>query len=78
MPAFLLAYIAYNTGNGPQAATHLADAERRAGRADPVITLIRQHWNLTAVAPPAPAAAPARAPATRPAAPAPAAPSLNK
>jgi hypothetical protein len=75
MPPFLLAYIAYNTGNGPQAAAYLTEAERREGRADPLIALMRQHWNLTAVAAPA---APAPAPSTRPAVRTPAAPSLNK
>ena len=46
-PALLLAYIAYNTGNEAQAATYLADAEKRAaGRDDEVLKLMRRHWAL--------------------------------
>jgi hypothetical protein len=78
MAPFLLGYIAYNTGSGPQAATYLAEAERRAGRADPTIALIRQHWNLTATAARAPAASAAPAATTRPAAAPAAPPRLNK
>lgn len=73
MASFLLAYLDYNTGNGPGAAAHLNEAERRTGRADPTIAQMRQHWDLKTVAPARATPAPAPAATTRPAA-----PSLNK
>jgi hypothetical protein len=45
-PAFLLAYIAYNTGNERMAAAYLDLAEKRAGSGDPLYPLIRKHWAL--------------------------------
>jgi hypothetical protein len=45
-PAFLLAYIAYNTGNERMAAAYLDLAEKRAGAGDPLYPLIRKHWSL--------------------------------
>jgi tetratricopeptide (TPR) repeat protein len=45
-PVFLLAYIAYNTGNERAAAGYLDLAERRAGGNDPIIRLMREHWAL--------------------------------
>jgi tetratricopeptide (TPR) repeat protein len=44
-PVFLLAYIAYNTGNERMAGGYLDLAEKRAGK-DPLYNLIREHWNL--------------------------------
>jgi tetratricopeptide (TPR) repeat protein len=44
-PAFLLAYIAYNTGNERMAAAYLDLAEKRAGN-DALYPLIRKHWSL--------------------------------
>jgi hypothetical protein len=49
-PVFLLAYIAYNTGNEQMAAGYLNEAEKRAGGKDAVIDLVRKHWNLPAEA----------------------------
>jgi tetratricopeptide (TPR) repeat protein len=43
---FLLAYIAYNTGNKDRAAEYLALAEQRAGGADPFFRTVRDHWDL--------------------------------
>jgi hypothetical protein len=57
-PVFLLAYVAYNTGNERRAAAYLDLAEKRSGGKDPIYKLLREHWSL----PPAatnPAAAPA-------------------
>lgn len=45
-PVFLLAYIAYNTGNERMAAAYLDLAEKRAGANDPLYPLIRKHWSL--------------------------------
>jgi hypothetical protein len=45
-PLFLLAYIAYNTGNERRAAAYLDLAEKRAGGKDPFYALIRKHWAL--------------------------------
>lgn len=50
-PAFLLAYIAYNTGNESMAASYLDLAEKRAGGQDPVFQLLRKHWVLPEPAP---------------------------
>ena len=47
-PLFLLAYIAYNTGNERRAAAYLDLAEKRAGGKDPFFALIRKHWELPA------------------------------
>ena len=46
MPAFLLAYIAYNTGKEADAAKYLKDAARRAGNKDPLVQLLQAEWNL--------------------------------
>ena len=43
---FLLAYIAYNTGNERMAAGYLDLAEKRAGAGDTFYTLVRKHWTL--------------------------------
>lgn len=47
-PVFLLAYIAYNTGNERQAAAWLDLAEKRAGRTDGVYRAMRELWKLPA------------------------------
>jgi hypothetical protein len=51
-PCFLLAFIAYNTGNERQAAAYLDLAEKRAGGNDPLYPLIRKHWSLPKDQPP--------------------------
>lgn len=43
-PAFLLAYLAYNTGNEAQAATYLDLAATRAGGKDDLFRLLKVHW----------------------------------
>jgi hypothetical protein len=43
---FLLAYIAYNTGNEAMAASYLDLAEKRAGGNDPLYPLLRKYWSL--------------------------------
>ena len=81
MPAFLLAFISYNSGHEADAVNYLQDVEKREGRADPIVKRMRDHWNLpqgarpaTPTAPSTPAAVPAPA-----AAPAPSAkPAMNK
>jgi hypothetical protein len=45
-PLFLLAYIAYNTGNEKMAAGYLDLAEKRAGAGDTFYSLVRKHWTL--------------------------------
>jgi tetratricopeptide (TPR) repeat protein len=45
-PAFLLAYVAYNTGDARAAAGYLDEAEKRTGGADPLFAAIRRHWTL--------------------------------
>ena len=45
-PVFLLAYIAYNTGEELKAGGYLDLAEKRMGGKDPVLTLLREHWTL--------------------------------
>jgi tetratricopeptide (TPR) repeat protein len=45
-PVFLLAYVAYNTGNERMAAGYLDLAEKREGGKDPLYPLIRKHWSL--------------------------------
>ena len=47
-PLFLLAYIAYNTGNERMAAGYLDLAEKRAGAGDPFYSLVRKNWTLPA------------------------------
>ncbi|HMB94578.1 MAG TPA: hypothetical protein VKK61_00925 [Tepidisphaeraceae bacterium] len=51
-PLFLLAYIAYNTGNERRAAAYLNLAEKRAGGNDPFFQLIRKYWALPTEAAP--------------------------
>lgn len=46
---FLLAYISYNTGNEAATAGYLAEVDRREGRPDPVVRLMRDAWTLPAV-----------------------------
>jgi tetratricopeptide (TPR) repeat protein len=41
---FLLAYVAYNTGNEQQAGVYLSLAEKRAGGKDEFFKLLRLHW----------------------------------
>src|SRR5262249_7098675 len=48
-PVFLLAYIAYNTGNERMAAGYLDLAEKRAGMSDPFYKTVREHWSLPGV-----------------------------
>lgn len=43
---FLLAYVAYNTGNEAQAAAYLTLAEKRSGGTDPLYPLLRKYWSL--------------------------------
>lgn len=45
-PVFLLAYVAYNTGDEAQAARHLTQAEERAQGKDALLKLLRQRWYL--------------------------------
>lgn len=45
-PLFLLAFIAYNTGNEVNAAGFLDQADKRSGGKDSVIRLVREHWSL--------------------------------
>ena len=45
-PVFLLAYIAYNTGNERKAAGYLDLAEKRTDGKDPAYKLLREHWSL--------------------------------
>jgi hypothetical protein len=64
-PVFLLAYVAYNSGNERMAAGYLDLADKRAGGKDPLIKKIREHWTLPAAEEP-----PVEAPAGQPAPPA--------
>jgi hypothetical protein len=66
-PLFLLAYIAYNTGNERMAAGYLDLAEKRAGPNDPFYKLVREHWVLPQEPSGAPTDQPATAPSTQPA-----------
>jgi hypothetical protein len=43
---FLLAYIAYNTGNEKNAAAYLDLADKRSGGRDPFFKLLHSRWNL--------------------------------
>lgn len=47
-PLFLLAFIAYNTGNEVNAAGYLDQADKRSGGNDAVIRMVREHWSLPA------------------------------
>lgn len=47
-PAFLLAYVAYNTRDSARAASYLDLAEQRTAGPDPVFRILRSHWNLPA------------------------------
>ncbi len=63
-PVFLLAYIAYNSGNEQMASAYLDLAEQRSGGKDALIKKIREHWALPAAgAPQAPESAPPAEPA---------------
>src|SRR5258706_10982020 len=44
IPAFLLGYIAYNTGHEPQAMAYLDLAEKRGGPQAPFFKMLRDHW----------------------------------
>jgi len=48
MSEFLLAYIGYNLGEADQAATHLAEARKRADSKDSVLDLLERSWKLPA------------------------------
>jgi tetratricopeptide (TPR) repeat protein len=48
-PLFLLAFIAYNTGNEVNAAGFLDQADKRAAGNDAVIKMVREHWALPAL-----------------------------
>lgn len=48
-PLFLLAFIAYNTGNEVNAAGFLDQADKRAAGNDAVIKMVREHWSLPAL-----------------------------
>ncbi len=54
-PWFLLAYIAYNTGDSAAAAQDLDEAQSRTLASDRVIQMMKTHWSLPAKAQPAPA-----------------------
>lgn len=62
-PVFLLAYVAYNTGEEAMAAQWLDEAARRAGNRDAVVNLMKQYWHLPKGGQ---GGAPAQAPAPRP------------
>jgi tetratricopeptide (TPR) repeat protein len=47
-PAFLLAYISYNTGHESAAESYLSEAHRRAGAQDPLLGQLQSHWKLSA------------------------------
>jgi hypothetical protein len=47
-PAFLLAYISYNTGQESAAESYLSEAHRRAGAQDPLLGQLQSHWKLSA------------------------------
>jgi tetratricopeptide (TPR) repeat protein len=59
-PAFLLAYIMYNTHHPADAAQWLNEADKRSGGNDPVVAKMKRLWVFNA---PAPVAAPATQPA---------------
>jgi tetratricopeptide (TPR) repeat protein len=58
-PVFLLAYIAYNTGNEQNAEAYLDLADKRSGGKDPFFQLLRQNWALPGAGAPTTAPAPA-------------------
>jgi hypothetical protein len=45
-PVFLLAYVAYNTGNERRAAAYLDMAEKRSDGKDPSYKTLREYWTL--------------------------------
>jgi hypothetical protein len=45
-PVFLLAYVAYNTGDEAMAAQWLNEASRRANDRDAIVNLMKQYWHL--------------------------------
>ena len=49
-PVFLLAYVAYNTGNERMAAGYLDLAQKRGDAKDQIYPLVRKLWNLPKVA----------------------------
>jgi hypothetical protein len=49
-PVFLLAYVAYNTGNERMAAGYLDLAQKRGNPKDPMYPLVRKLWNLPEIA----------------------------
>ncbi len=61
-PVFLLAYVAYNSGNERMAAGYLDLADKRAGGKDPLINKIREYWTLPATEEAAPAQEPVAEP----------------
>jgi hypothetical protein len=50
-PAFLLAYITYNSHHEDESATWLAAAQKRANGNDPALTLLQRYWNFRSSAP---------------------------
>ena len=50
-PAFLLAYITYNSHHEDEAATWLAAAQKCANGNDPALTLLQRYWNFRSSAP---------------------------
>jgi hypothetical protein len=44
MPVFLLAYLAYNSGEVDRAKDYLAEARKRAGDSDPLLAQLEGHW----------------------------------
>ena len=47
-PAFLLAYISYNTGQESQAETYLREAKARSHGRDPLLSQLESRWKLSA------------------------------
>lgn len=47
-PAFLLAYITYNTGREGEAESYLKEARSRAGDRDPLLSQLESRWKLSA------------------------------
>ncbi|HSZ54547.1 MAG TPA: hypothetical protein VK797_02725 [Tepidisphaeraceae bacterium] len=48
MSEFLLAYLAYNTGDSQAAARHLEESRKRSGGKDPALDLMQTDWKLSA------------------------------
>ena len=44
MPVFLLAYLAYNSGDSDRAKEYLGEARKRAGDSDPLLSQLESHW----------------------------------